>query len=45
MVIGYLTKELKLSSWRKTAFLINGAGSTGSQHGEKCKLTHSYLLY
>jgi hypothetical protein len=28
---------LKASSGKKTAFLTNGAGSTGSQHGEECK--------
>jgi hypothetical protein len=26
---------------KKTAFSTNGADSTGSQHVEKCKLTHS----
>jgi hypothetical protein len=25
---------------KKTAFSTNGAGSTGSQHIEECKLTH-----
>jgi hypothetical protein len=29
---------------KKTAFLTNGAGSTVSQHVEKWKLTHFYLL-
>ena len=27
----------------ETAFSTNGAGSTGSQHTEECKLIHSYL--
>jgi hypothetical protein len=39
-----LTKELKSSSGKKTAFSTNGAGSTGAQHLEECKLPHSYLL-
>jgi hypothetical protein len=38
-----LTKELKPSSGKKTAFSTNGAGSTGSKHVEECKLIHSYL--
>jgi hypothetical protein len=29
---------------KKTAFSINGAGSTGGYHVEECKLIHSYLL-
>jgi hypothetical protein len=29
---------------KKTAFFINTGGSTGSQHVEQCKPTHSYLL-
>jgi hypothetical protein len=36
-----LTKELEASSRKQTA--TNGAGSTGSQHVEKCKLIYSYL--
>jgi hypothetical protein len=38
------SKELKLSSGKKTAFSTNGASSTGSQHVEECKLTYSYLF-
>jgi hypothetical protein len=39
-----LTKDQKPSSRKKITFLTNGVGSTGSQHVEECKLTHSYLL-
>jgi hypothetical protein len=39
-----LTKELKPSSGKKIAFLSNDADSTGGQHVEECKSTHSYLL-
>ena len=39
-----MTKELKPSSGKKTAFSTNGAGSTGGQHVEECKLIHPYLL-
>jgi hypothetical protein len=39
-----LTRELKPSSGKKTAFSTNGAGTTGSYHVEECKLIHSYLL-
>jgi len=39
-----LTKELKLSNGKKTAFSTNGAGSTRGQCVEDCKLTRSYLL-
>jgi hypothetical protein len=39
-----LTRELKLSSGKKTAFSINGAGTTGSYHVEECELIHSSLL-
>jgi hypothetical protein len=39
-----LTKKLKPSSGKKRAFLTSGAGSTGSQHVEKCKSIHCYLL-
>jgi hypothetical protein len=37
-------KGAKTIQWKKEAFLTNGAGSTGSQNAEKCKLTHFYLL-
>ena len=37
-------KRSKYIQWKKTAFLINGSGSTGGQHAEKYILTHSYLL-
>jgi hypothetical protein len=40
-----LKKKLRLSSVKTTAFSTNGAGSTGDQHVEECKLIHSYLLY
>jgi hypothetical protein len=39
-----LTRELKSSSGKKTAFFTNGAGTTGGNHAEECKLFHSYLL-
>jgi hypothetical protein len=39
-----LIKELRPSSGKKTTFSLNGAGSTGSQHVEECKLIHSYHL-
>jgi len=32
----------KTSNGRNIAFLTSGAGSTGGQHVEECKLTHSY---
>jgi hypothetical protein len=38
-----LTKELKPSSGKQTAFSTNGAGSTGGQHVEEYKSMHSYL--
>jgi hypothetical protein len=44
MVTWSLTRELKLSSGKKTAFSTNGAGTTGSYHEEECILIHSYLL-
>jgi len=44
MVIGFLTKELKLSSGKRIIFSTNGAGSTGGQQVKECKLIHSYLL-
>jgi hypothetical protein len=31
---GQLTRELKSSNRKKTAFSTNGAGSTGGYHGE-----------
>jgi hypothetical protein len=37
-----LTRELKPPSG-KTAFLTNGACTTGGYHVEECKLIHSYL--
>jgi hypothetical protein len=39
-----MTRELKPSSGKKTAFSTNGAGTTGGYHVEECKLIHSYLL-
>jgi hypothetical protein len=39
-----LTRELKPSHGKKTAFLTNGAGTTGSYHVEECKLIHAYPL-
>jgi hypothetical protein len=45
MVTWSLTRELKPSSGRKTAFSTNGAGTTGSYHLEECELIHSYALY
>ena len=39
-----IDKGLKPSSGKKTAFSINGAGSTGSYHIEEWELIHSYLL-
>jgi hypothetical protein len=39
-----LTKGAKTISGKKIAFSTNGAGSTGGQHVEECKLTPSYLL-
>jgi len=39
-----LTKELKPSSGKKIAFSTNGAGSTGGQHVEECKLIHSFFF-
>jgi hypothetical protein len=38
-------KEVKIIQWgKKKVFSTNGAGSTGCQHLEECKLTHSFLL-
>jgi hypothetical protein len=39
-----LTRELKPSSGKKTAFSTNGAGTTGDCHVEECELIHFYLL-
>jgi hypothetical protein len=39
-----LTRELKPSSGKKTAFSTNGAGTSSSFHVEECELIHSYLL-
>ena len=39
-----LTRELKPSSGKKTAFSTNGAGTTGGYHVEEWELIHSYLL-
>jgi hypothetical protein len=39
-----LTRELKPSSGKKTAFSTNDAGTTGGYHVEECELIHSYLL-
>jgi hypothetical protein len=44
MVTWSLTRELKPSSGKKTAFSTNGAGTTGCYHVEDCKLIHYYLL-
>jgi hypothetical protein len=38
-----LTRELKPSSEKKTAFSANGAGTTGCYHVEDCELIHFYL--
>jgi len=32
----------KPSNGKKIAFLSNGAGSTGGQHVEECRLIHAY---
>ena len=38
-------KRAKTIQWKKkTAFSINGAGTTGSFHREDIELIHSYLL-
>jgi hypothetical protein len=44
-----IDKGVKTIQWGgggggKTAFLTNGAGSTGSYNVEECELIHSYLL-
>jgi hypothetical protein len=38
-----VTKKLKPSSGKMTAFSISGAGSTGGKHVEECKSIHIYL--
>jgi hypothetical protein len=38
-----LTRELKASSGKKTAFSTNGAGTTGGNHIEECELTDPFL--
>jgi hypothetical protein len=40
-----ITKDLKPSSGKKTAFSTNDAGSTAGYHVEECELIYSYLLY
>jgi hypothetical protein len=46
MVTSSLTnKPISSSGGEKPAFLKNGAGSTGCQHVEGCKLIHFYLFY
>jgi hypothetical protein len=37
-----LTREVKTSSGKKTAFSINGAGTTGGYHVEKYELIHFF---
>jgi hypothetical protein len=44
MVTWSLTRELKPSNGKKTAFLTNGAGTTVGFHVEEWELIHSYLL-
>ena len=44
MVTWSLTRELKPSSGKKTAFSTNGAGTTGRYHVEECQLIHFYLF-
>jgi hypothetical protein len=39
-----LTRELKPSRRKKTAFSTNGGGTTGHYHVEECELINSYLL-
>jgi hypothetical protein len=38
-----LTRKLKPSTGKKTAFSTNGVGSIGGYYVEECKLAHSYL--
>jgi hypothetical protein len=44
MVTWSLTRELKPSSGKKTAFSTNGASTTGGYHVEEWGLIYSYLL-
>jgi hypothetical protein len=44
MVTWSLTKELKPSSGKKTAFSTNDAHLSGGQHVEECKAIHAYLF-
>jgi len=41
---GHLIFEPKATHRNKSAFSTYGAGSTGGQHVEECKFTHSYPL-
>ena len=41
MFIPSLTRELKPSSGKKTAFSTNGTGTNGAYHVEDCELIHS----
>jgi hypothetical protein len=36
-------KEAKTIQWKKDSLFNNGAGSSGGQHVEGCKVIHSYL--
>jgi hypothetical protein len=44
MVTLSLTRELKPSSGKDTAFSTNGAGTTGGDDIEEFELIHSYIL-
>jgi hypothetical protein len=44
MVTWSLTKELKISSGKNTAFSTSGADTTGGYHVEEYELIYSYLL-
>jgi hypothetical protein len=37
-------KGAKTIQWKKDSISTNGAGTTGGNHVEECKLIHSYLL-
>jgi hypothetical protein len=39
-----LTRDIKPSSGKKTAFSTNGAGTTGGYHAKELELIHSYLF-
>jgi hypothetical protein len=39
-----IDKEAKTIQWGGGAFSLNGAGSSGGHHVEKCKLINAYLL-